>query len=196
MPKVLLELSMSLDGCIAGPGVSPEVPMGDGGEALHEWMFDGRTASEAELDQADHFGSIGAVIVGRRMADLGIGPWGDEPPFHAPVFVVTSRPAETIARRGGTSYIFVTEGIDEALRRAREAAGSQDVHVAGGAEIARQYLAAGAVDELRLHLVPILLGAGTRLFTDEAPLDVRLRPTEAAAEPLVTHLTYEVSGGS
>lgn len=196
MPKVLLELSMSLDGCIAGPGVSPEVPMGDGGEALHEWMFDGRSSAEAELDQADHFSGIGAVIVGRRMADLGIGPWGEEPPFHAPVFVVTSRPADTIVRRGGTSYSFVTEGVDEALRRAREAAGSQDVQIAGGADIARQYLRAGAVDELRLHLVPVLLGPGTRLFTDEAPLDVQLRPVEADGAPLVTHLTYEVSGGS
>jgi dihydrofolate reductase len=97
------------------------------------------------------------------MADLGIGPWGEEPTFRAPVFVVTHRPAETIVKRGGTSYIFVTGGLDDALRQAREAAGSGDVLVNGGADIARQYLEAGALEEIRLHLVPAILGAGTRL---------------------------------
>lgn len=193
MPKVLLELSMSLDGYVAGPDVSPEAPMGRGGEALHEWMFDGQSAAESQHFETNHFSSVGALIIGRRMADLGIGPWGEEPTFHAPVFVVTSRPAETITKLGGTSYIFVTEGIDDALRRAREAAGSQDVQVNGGADIARQYLEAGAVQELRLHLVPVVLGAGTRLFNDETPLKVRLQPAKASNRPLVTHLTYEVS---
>jgi dihydrofolate reductase len=193
MPKILLELSMSLDGYVTGPDVSPEAPMGRGGEALHEWMFDGRSAAESQDFETNHFSSIGALIIGRRMADLGIGPWGEEPTFHAPVFVVTNRPAETIVKQGGTSYIFVTEGIDDALRRACEAAGTQDVHVNGGADIARQYLQAGAVQELRLHVVPVVLGAGTRLFDDETPLKVRLRPVKAASTPLATHLTYEVS---
>jgi dihydrofolate reductase len=171
MTKVLLELSMSLDGYVAGPDVTPEAPMGRGGEALHEWMFDGRSAAESQSFETDHFASVGALIIGRRMADLGIGPWGEEPTFHAPVFVVTTRPAETIVKKGGTSYVFVTEGIEDALARARDAAGTQDVQINGGADIARQYLETGAVEELRLHLVPVVLGAGTPLFEDGAPLD-------------------------
>lgn len=155
---------MSLDGYVAGPDVGPEEPMGRGGERLHEWMFEGRSAAESQASATDHFSSIGALIIGRRMADLGIGPWGEEPTFHAPVFVVTHRPAETIVKRGGTSYVFVTGGIDDALRQAREAAGTADVQVNGGADIACQYLEAGALDELRLHLVPVVLGAGSRLF--------------------------------
>lgn len=195
MPKVLLEMSMSLDGYVAGPDVSPQEPMGRGGERLHDWMFEGRSAAESQVFETDHFSSIGAVIVGRRMADLGIGPWGEEPPFHAPVFVVTHRPAETIVKKGGTSYVFVTGGIDDALRQAREAAGSADVQVNGGADIARQYLEAGALEELRLHLVPLVLGAGTRLFDSATSLTVSLRPTAATNSPQVTHLTYAVEHG-
>ena len=127
------------------------------------------------------------------MADLGIGPWGEEPTVQAPVFVVTHRPAQTIVKRGGTSLVFVTAGIDEALRRAREAAGAQDVTVNAGADIARRYLHAGAVQELRLHLGPVVLGAGTRLFDDETALKGALRRVNAAGTPVATHLTYEVS---
>ena len=182
---------MSLDGYVTGPDVSPEEPMGRGGERLHEWMFEGRTSAESERYQIDHFRDIGAVIVGRRMADLGIVHWGEEPAFHSPVFVVTNRPAETIVKAGGTSYTFVTGGIDDALRQAREAAGPADVMIGGGAEIARQYLRAGAIDDLRLHLVPLLLGAGTRLFDDGSPT-LSLRPIEVTSTPRATHLTYEV----
>jgi dihydrofolate reductase len=191
MAKVVLEMSMSLDGYTAGPDVGPEDPMGRGGEHLHDWMFEDRTAAEASAYQLDHFKKIGAVIVGRRMADLGIGPWGEEPTFHCPVFVVTHRPAETIDKRGGTSYTFVTDGVDEALRRAREAAGDADVIVGGGAEIARQYLRVGAVDEIWLHLVPMILGGGSRLF-DGLPPTLGLRPIAVTDTPSVTHLTYEV----
>ena len=190
--KVLLEMSVSLDGYVTGPDVSPEEPMGRGGERLHEWMFEDRSSGEFEKYEIDHFSDIGAVIVGRRMADLGIGPWGEEPTFHAPVFVVTNRPAETIVKAGGTSYTFVTSGIDDALRQAREAAGPADVIVMGGAEIARQYLRAGAVDELRLHLVPLILGAGTRLFDDGPSPIFSLRPIAVTSTPRATHLTYEV----
>jgi dihydrofolate reductase len=199
MGRVLLEISISLDGYVAGPGVSPQSPMGLGGERLHEWMFAGRSAAESQGFEKDHFSTIGALILGRRMADLGIGPWGDEPTFHAPCFVVTNRPAETIVKKGGTSYIFVTGGIDDALRRAQEAAGSDDVLVNGGADVARQFLDTGTLDEVRLHLVPVVLGGGTRLF-GEALSGIRLVPTSAASSPLVTHLTYEVeraaAGGS
>jgi dihydrofolate reductase len=196
MGKVLLEMSMSLDGYVAGPDVGPEAPMGRGGEELHEWMFAGRSGAEVQSFQNEHFSGVGAVICGRRMADLGIGPWGDEPVFHAPVFVVTHRPAETIVKKGGTSYIFVTEGIERALVRAREAAGSDDVHVNGGADIARQYLELGAIEELRLHLVPATLGTGTRLFAEGSSPNVRLCPIGADNDPLVTHLTYAVQPGT
>jgi dihydrofolate reductase len=196
MTKVILELSMSLDGYVTGPDVGPEWPMGRGGESLHDWMFEGRSAEQSRAFATEKYSSFGAVIVGRRMADLGIGPWGEEPVFHAPVFVVTHRPAETIVKRGGTSYMFVTYGIDDALSRAREAAGSQDVQVNGGADIARQYLAAGAVDELHLHLVPMVLGAGTRLFADDTQLNIQLRPLEVTSAPLATHLAYAVSAAS
>lgn len=171
MSKVLLELSVSLDGLVAGPEISPDAPLGIGGERLHEWMFAGKSASESETFETAYFSEIGALVLGRRMADLGIGPWGDEPTFHAPCFVITHRPAETIVKKGGTSYIFVTDGIEAALERAREAAGPQD--------------------EIRLHLVPTLLGAGTRLF-DRMRTDVGLVPREAQNEPAVTHLVYEV----
>jgi dihydrofolate reductase len=130
-------MSMSLDGYVAGPDVSAEAPMGRGGKLLHKWMFEGRSAAESQRFETDHFSSVGALIIGRRMADLGIGPWGDEPTFHAQVFVVTHRPAETVVKRGGTSYVFVTEGTDNALVRAREAGGPDDVQVNGGADIAR-----------------------------------------------------------
>ena len=191
MSRVLLEMSMSLDGCVTGPDVSDEEPMGRGGEALHEWMFAGRSPAEARHWQTQHFTGIGAVILGRRMADLGIGPWGEEPVFHAPCFVVTHRPAETIVKKGGTSYTFVTGGVAAALRQAQEAAGSEHVLVNGGAEINRHFLDAGLVDEVRLHLVPVALGGGVRLF-DRARSDLGLIPTAAVAAPLVTHLTYEI----
>ena len=191
MSKVILELSISLDGFVAGPDIGSDAPLGIGGERLHEWMFAGKSATEVETFQTAHFSEIGALILGRRMADLGIGPWGEEPVFHAPCFVVTHRPAETIVKKGGTSYIFVTEGIEAALNRARKAAGSQDVQVNGGADVARRFLNAGLLDEIRLHLAPIILGAGTRLF-DGVRADVQLVPREAQNAPAVTHLVYDV----
>ena len=195
MSKVLMEITMSLDGYTAGPEVSPEAPLGRGGELLHEWMFAGRSAADSNRFETDHFSTIGGVIIGRRMADLGIGPWGEEPTFHAPVFVVTHRPAETIVKEGGTSYIFVTEGIDAAMAQAQAAAGEQDVMVNGGADIDRQYLNAGLIDEIRLHLAPIILGGGTPLFTGVRP-DLRLVPSQATNSPLATHLTYQVDASA
>jgi dihydrofolate reductase len=183
---------MSVDGYVTGPDVGPDEPMGRGGERLHDWMFEDRSDAEIEAFQADKFEDVGAVIVGRRMADLGMRFWGDEPVFHCPVFVVTNRASETIEKAGGTSYTFVTGGVAEALRRARGAAGSSDIIVGGGARIARQYLAADAIDELRLHLVPVVLGAGTRLFEDGPSRTIGLRPIEVIHTPSVTHLTYEV----
>ena len=129
------------------------------------------------------------------MVDLGIGPWGEEPPYHAPCFVVTHRPAETIVKKGGTSYIFVTEGIEAAMARARAAAGERDVMVNGGADVDRQYLNAGLIDEIRLHVAPVLLGGGTPLFAGVHP-DLRLVPSQATNSPLATHLTYQVDASA
>jgi dihydrofolate reductase len=129
------------------------------------------------------------------MVDLGIGPWGEEPPYHAPCFVVTHRPAETIVKKGGTSYIFVSEGIEAAMAQAKAAAGEQDMMVNGGADVDRQYLNAGLIDEIRLHLAPILLGAGTPLFTGVRS-ELRLVPTQATNSPLATHLTYQVDASA
>src|SRR5215210_661579 len=178
MGKVLMEITMSLDGYTTGPEVSAEAPFGRGGERLHEWMFAGKSAADSDRWPTDHFGTIGAVIIGRRMADLGIGPWGEEPVFHAPCFVVTHRPAETIVKKGGTSYIFVTEGIDAAMAQAKAAAGEQDVMVEGGADIDRQYL-----------------NAGSHLFTGVRP-ELRLVPTQATNSPLATHLSYQVDASA
>jgi dihydrofolate reductase len=193
MSKVLLELSVSLDGLIAGPDVGPAAPLGRGGERVHEWMFAGKSAAESNRFETDHFSRIGAVILGRRMAELGIGPWGEEPTFHAPCFVVTHRPAETITKKGGTSYIFVTEGIEAALDRARQAAGSQDVLVAGGADLARQFLNAGLLDEMHLHLAPVIIGDGTPLFDGVDP-SLRAVPRDAISTATVTHLIYALAG--
>lgn len=191
MSKVFLELTISLDGFVTGRDVGSDAPLGIGGERLHDWMFAGKSATEVETFATEYYGEIGALVMGRRMVDLGIGPWGEEPVFHAPCFVVTHRPAETIIKKGGTSYIFVTDGIEAALDRAREAAGSQDVQVNGGADVGRQFLNAGLLDEVRLHIAPIILGAGTRLF-DGVRTDVQLVPREAQNEPAVTHLVYDV----
>jgi dihydrofolate reductase len=190
MSKVRLEMSVSLDGFVTGPDVGPDEPMGRGGEQLHDWMFAGRSATEVEEFMRARFSEIGAVIVGRRMADLGIGAWGDEPAFHAPCFVITHRPAEKIVKKGGTSYVFVTDGIEAALEQARAAAGSRDVQVAGGANVARQYLNARLIDEVRLALVPVILGSGARLF-EGVEGDVRFVAHGAESHPGVTHLGYD-----
>src|SRR5262245_14375171 len=126
MGKLLLEITMSLDGYTAGPDISIDDPLGRDGERLHDWMFAGRAADEVDRFQSDKLASVGAVIAGRRLAALGIPHWGEEPTFHAPCFVVTHRPAETVVKRGGTSYRFVTEGIEAALAEAQAAAGGQD----------------------------------------------------------------------
>ena len=195
MGKVLMEITTSLDGYITGPEVSAEAHFGRGGERLQEWMFAGKSAADSDRWLTDRFSTIGAVIIGRRMADLGIGPWGEEPVFHAPCFVVTHRPAETIVKKGGTSYIFVTEGIDAAMAQAKAAAGAQAVMVEGGADIDRQFLNAGLIEEIRLHVAPILLGAGSHLFTGVCP-DLRLVPSQATNSPLATHLTYQVDASA
>ena len=197
MGKVIADQSLSLDGFSAGPNVGMGNGMGDGGEQLHDWMFsegDG-AAINAGVREDTPFNLLqrsGAVVVGRRMFDLGVEPWGENPPFHQPVFVVTHRARDPIVKEGGTTYTFVTGGIAAALARAKEAAGGKDVAVLGGADVIRQLAEAGLLDELRLHLAHVLLGDGTRLFDRIDPKRVTLERTHVVDAPGVTHFWFRV----
>jgi dihydrofolate reductase len=197
MGTVYADLSMSIDGFVAGPNVSVDNGLGDGGERLHDWMFAGKSPEEATAYEEEKFASTGAVLMGRTMLDVGIGPWGDNPTFHAPVFVVTHRVAEPIQKAGGTSYTFVTDGPEAALRLAQEAASGRDICVAGGGAIVRTYLNAGVIDELNLHIVPSLLGGGTRLFEDPHFPNIELAVNRGSLdEHGVTHLELRVRAAS
>lgn len=190
MGKVFADQSISLDGFSAGPNVGTSNPMGDGGEELHAWQF--RGGRRAEVLENLFGGSTGAVVVGRHTFDLGEKPWGDDPPFHLPVFVATHRPKVAVTKRGGTTYTFVTGGIEGAVAQARAAAGDRDVVVLGGAAIIQQCIRAGLLDELRLHLVHILLGGGTRLFGGLEPTFPAFERTRLIDDEGVTHLDFRV----
>jgi len=213
MGKVVAEISMSLDGYVAGPSPTLENPLGEGGDQLHEWAVrlksfrephglpGGETGPDDEL-VAESLRATGAVVMGRRMFSGGQGPWendsnadgwwGDEPPFHKPVFVLTHHAREPLVMEGGTTFVFVTEGVENAIEDARAAAAEKDVLVAGGADAIDQTINAGLVDELQLHLAPVLLGAGARLFEGLAAELPRFEVTWALESPLVTHLRYRV----
>jgi dihydrofolate reductase len=213
MGKLTLDISMSLDGYIAGPNQTLEEPLGEGGEGLHEWVFGlkswrerhGLAGGETNVDSEvveESIRNTAATVMGRRMFSGGEGPWqddpnadawwGDDPPFHHPVFVLTHHAREPLTKQGGTTFTFVTDGIQAALEQARAAAGDRDVAVAGGADVAQQYLKAGLLDELQLHLVPVLLGDGVRLL-DLTGAPVRLERTRVIESPTgVTHLRYGV----
>jgi len=210
MGKVKAHVSMSLDGYIAGPEPTLEAPLGRGGERLHEWAFrlesfrrqHGMPGGETGPDDdvvAEWHGSTGATIMGRRMFSGGSGPWsedpnadgwwGDEPPFHGPVFVLTHHARKTVEKQGGTSYSFVTEGVDAALERAQAVAGDRDVEVGGGADVIGQFLSSRSLDELNVHLVPVLLGSGgVRLLDGVPPTELEL--TRVVESPYATHVTY------
>jgi dihydrofolate reductase len=193
-------MSMSLDGFVAGPDQSVDEPIGHGGMALHEWHLradePGYEAGAAVRDEL--LRPMGAYVMGRNMfgpvrgswdADWR-GWWGDEPPYHAPVFVLTHYPRESVEMDGGTTFHFVTDGFDAALARARDAAGEMDVDIAGGASTVRQALAAGAVDDLYLDIVPVLLGRGESMFAGVGEL--RFEPTKVTHSPHATHIRYAV----
>jgi dihydrofolate reductase len=197
--KVLAGITMSLDGYVTGPDDRPGVGLGEGGERLHYWVFggpwtyDAPRGEPAPVDQAymdEVFTSGGAWIVGRTMHDLVDG-WGDEPGFGVPVYVVTHRPHETVVK-GDTTFEFVTGGVDEALARAKAAAGDKNVIVMGGADLLRQYLAAGAVDEFMLTIAPVLLGSGKRLFDGIAHTDIAFERIGVVESPFATHLRFRV----
>lgn len=211
MSGVYAQISMSLDGFVAGPNPTLEQPLGEGGEQLHEWVIateawresHGREGGEANRDSEvteESVRSTGATVMGRKMFSGGEGPWesdpnadawwGDDPPFHHPVFVLTHHPRETVEKQGGTTFTFVTDGIGAALEQARAAAGDKDVHLAGGADVIQQYLGAGLLDELELHVVPLLLGGGVRLL--DGVTGVSLEPTRVVSSPVVSHLRYRV----
>jgi dihydrofolate reductase len=177
--EVFFDISMSLDGYIAGPNDSPELGIGVDGERLHEWVFglrswreqhgmDGGTESEVGERLRALQERSGASIMGHRMFEVGFSSWGEYPPFHQPVFILTHHARDPIPMQGGTTYHFVTEGPERALALAREAAGDKDVHLAGGARCIQQFLNAGLVDHFTIHLAPILLRSGVRLFQDDA----------------------------
>jgi dihydrofolate reductase len=200
MTKVTCDLSISVDGCSAGHDQTEERPFGDdggdgSGAELHAWMFETPEENRYELDL---MASAKAFIMGRNMFGPVRGEWdrewngwwGDDPPFHAPVFVLTHHPRDPQPMEGGTTFHFVTDGIESALRRAREAAGGGDVAVQGGADTVNQYLAAGLIDEVRLHIAPVTFGGGTRLFDGVPPL--KLQQVRSRAATSVTHVTYRV----
>jgi len=205
-------VSMSLDGFVAGRGQGPRHPLGIRGELLHDWMRalavwrkeaglrGGVTnASTRVFLRSDQ--NVGAVIMGRNMFGGGPGPWGtpawggwwgEDPPFHLPVFVLTHYRRKPLVCQGGTTFHFVTEGLAAARRLAERAAEGKDVAISGGAGVAKQYLAAGLVDQFTIHLVPVFLGEGVRLFDSELLSKLRLRQVRAIEAPGVTHLTYRV----
>jgi dihydrofolate reductase len=204
--KVFFDVGLSLDGYMAGPNARPGNPLGDGGPAMHGWVFE--TASFRELfgipggdsGSADDalvrrlFARTGAYVMGRRMFDEGEVGWPENPPFRAPVYVLTHSPREPWVRQGGTTFHFVTDGIESALAQAKAAAGDKDVRISGGADTIRQYIQAGLIDECTVHVTPALLGAGLRLLDQLAPEELKLETVSAISSKLVTHLDYRFIG--
>ena len=213
MGKVTFEISVSLDGFVAGPNPTLEDPLGEGGEQLHEWVvglaswrerhgLEGGAINASSALIEESLAATGAVVMGRRMFSGGSGPWeddpkadgwwGDDPPFRVPVFVLTHHARETVTKQGGTSFVFVTEGIEAALEQARTAAADKDVLVAGGADVIQQCLRAGLLDEFQLNLVPLLLGGGTRLFDRVDAGRIAFEKTRVVDSEGVTHLRFRV----
>ena len=213
MGNVNLDISMSLDGFVAGPNMRPDLGLGEGGERLHDWVFGteawrkshGRPGGERSRDSdvvEESQRDLGAYVMGRHMFGGGEGPWndpdwgdrpwegwwGDEPPYHAPVFVLTHHAREPLVK-GDTTFTFVTDGIESALDQARAAAGDRNVRIAGGADVATQYLKAGLLDEMQLHVAPFLLGKGARLF-EGLDTSIELELDRVIDSPAVTHLRY------
>ena len=208
-----LDITMSLDGFIAAPNASLENPLGEGGMRLHEWAFaaqswreqHGMSGGEANEDSEileESTKAMGAVIMGRKMFSGGEGPWeddqnaagwwGNDPPFHVPVFVLTHHARETKPMEGGTTFTFVTDGIEAALEQARGVAGEKNVAIAGGASVVQQYLKAGLLEEMQIHVAPLLLGDGVRLFENHVGAQqLEVEATRVIESPTVAHLRYQ-----
>jgi dihydrofolate reductase len=191
-------MSISLDGFVAGPDQNRNTPLGVGGMQLHRWHLDAQDPVDVEFTKS-LLGPKGAYVMGRNMfgpirgdwEDDWRGWWGDEPPYHAPVFVLTHYEREPVEMEGGTTFHFVTGGFDAAFAQAREAAGEGEIDIAGGASTVRQALAAGVIDELVLDIAPVLLGQGERIF-DETMTGMALELVESVHSPYVTHVRYRV----
>jgi dihydrofolate reductase len=212
MGQVRLNIAMSLDGFTAGPDQSEQDPLGKGGMKLHEWAVELAAFQEAHGGEGgavnastqvieETTANVGAYIMGRNMFGGGRGDWdepawegwwGDDPPFHTPVFVLTHHPREPLVKEGGTTFHFVTDGLESALAQARAAAGDKDIVLAGGADIIQQYLRAGVVDEVQINLVPVLLGGGRRLLDNLDGADIALERVRVIEAPGVTHLKFRV----
>jgi dihydrofolate reductase len=214
MSKFRCDISISADGFVAGPNQSDANPLGEGGERLHDWVTSLAAWREAHEKQGGEVNessriieeareNVGAAVMGRNMfgppagGDWGDGQWkgwwGDDPPYHYDVFVVSHHAREPVEMEGGTTFHFVTDGIERALERAKESAGGQDVMLWGGADVINQYLAAGLLDELELHIVPVLLGGGARLFDNLGGAEIQLEQVRAIEAPGVTHVKYRVA---
>jgi dihydrofolate reductase len=213
MSKLRFQITMTLDGYVAGPDQSVKNPLGEGGFRIHDWAVrlkgfrelhgdtgGGETGTNNDVLR-EAFENIGATIMGRNMFGGGPGPWrkdpwtgwwGKNPPFHTPVVVLTHYPREPLVMDGGTTFVFVTDGIESALEQAMRAARGKDVALGGGANAAQQYLAAGLIDEMELHVVPLLLGGGARLFDGLGVSNVKLEPIRTIEGPGVTHVKYRV----
>jgi dihydrofolate reductase len=210
--RLRFHISISLDGFVAGPNQSEQNPLGEGGMQLHQWVFGlaawrrrhgldgGEVNPSTDIVEAS-VQNIGATVMGRNMFGGGGGPWGDtpwdgwwgeDPPFHMPVFILTHHPREPVLMQGGTTFTFITDGVRSALEHARHAAAGKDVALAGGADVAQQFLRAGLIEELQLHLVPVLLGDGARLFDNLDGAQVGLEATGTVQAPGITHLSYRV----
>jgi dihydrofolate reductase len=200
---VFVDVGVTLDGYLAGPNRGPRNPMGGSSTIIHQWLFEtasfrehialegGSTSADDEIVKAI-FARAGAYVMGRNMFEEGEIGWPENAPFHAPVFVLSHAPREPWPRLGGTTFHFVTDGIESALAQARAAAGGKDVRISGGAATIRQYVQAGHVEEITLHIAPVLLGDGIRLFDGLGAADLALEQMEVVASPLVTHLRYRV----
>ncbi len=210
MSRLRFSISMSLDGYVAGPNQSMKDPLGEGGEQLHGWVIEtrgwrqthgmegGTTGTDDDIG-AEMFRHVGATIMGRHMFGGGTGPWpepawngwwGEDPPFHMPVLVLTHHARDPVEMKGGTTFHFVTDGIRAALDQATAAAGGKDILLAGGGDVICQYMKAGLIDEMDIHMVPILLGGGARLFGDTGGQQTAYEPIRVAASPTVGHFKY------
>jgi dihydrofolate reductase len=212
MGKLKTFITMSADGYVAGPDQSEENPLGVGGEQLHAWLIRLKAFNEAHGREGGEvtasspvvegwFDNVGAEIMGRNMFGGGPGPWGDDewtgwwgdnPPYHNPVFVLTHYEREPLEMQGGTTFHFVTDGIESALDQARKAAGERDISIGGGAQAIQQYLAAGLLEELEISIVPLLLGGGERLLDNLGDAEIELEQLRIVEGVGVTHITYRV----
>jgi dihydrofolate reductase len=203
MSKVTIDVGMSLDGFIAGPNAGPQNALGDGGHRIHRWVYDleawrerqslrGGQANRDDQVLGEAYENVGAFIMGRRMFDEGEAGWPDPPPFRAPVFVLTNHGRDPWVRKGGTTFTFVTDGIQSALERTKEAAGEKDVRISGGADTLDQFLRAGFVAEMQIHLAPEILGGGVRLFEGVGAGGLNLEKIRVIDSPEVTHMAFRV----